>query len=186
LQGSLLNGRIGTMSYHLETSADGVKSIEFLLGRGADVNAPGGKYGHALQAAAYMGRMACARALVGAGARVNAEGGFYGNALQAARVGEDPHQMVDYLLEAGAKVQPPGPKFEAVLARVRERLNGQEHAEDLQEFQQYLWHSYSDNPAHSLVQDSENGSIDTPEPYVDAFTGWWTNVPPMWKVLWDS
>ena len=57
---------------------------EWLLKTGADVNAEGGKYGNALQAASYGGNEVMVRLLLEKGANVNAEGGEYGNALQAA------------------------------------------------------------------------------------------------------
>jgi ankyrin repeat protein len=58
-----------------------------LLEQGADLNLSGGKYGNALQAAAYKGHEAVVRLLIERGADVNAEGGLYGCALQAAAAG---------------------------------------------------------------------------------------------------
>jgi hypothetical protein len=58
--------------------------VELLLGKGADVNVQGGRYGNALQAASYKGHSAIVELLLGKGADVNAHGGYYGNALQAA------------------------------------------------------------------------------------------------------
>ncbi|KAK4117923.1 hypothetical protein N657DRAFT_584570, partial [Parathielavia appendiculata] len=55
-----------------------------LLDNGADVNAQGGQYGTALQAAASKGEMEIVRLLLDNGADVNAQGGEYGTALQAA------------------------------------------------------------------------------------------------------
>ncbi|KAF2729999.1 hypothetical protein EJ04DRAFT_446072 [Polyplosphaeria fusca] len=46
-----------------------------LLDKGADVNAQGGRYGNALQAASYGGHEAVVKMLLDAGADVNAQGG---------------------------------------------------------------------------------------------------------------
>jgi Ankyrin repeats (3 copies) len=51
---------------------------------GADVNAQGGYYGNALQAASSRGHDKVVEVLLAKGANVNAQGGRYGNALQAA------------------------------------------------------------------------------------------------------
>lgn len=55
-----------------------------LLDKGADVNAQGGDYGNALQAASYGGHREIGTLLSDKGADVNAQGGLYGNAPQAA------------------------------------------------------------------------------------------------------
>ncbi|KAF5351444.1 hypothetical protein D9758_013510 [Tetrapyrgos nigripes] len=66
-------------------SYTGLKSVVmYTLEKGADVNAQGGEYGNALQAASRSGHLEVVRALLEKGADVNAQGGFYGNALQAA------------------------------------------------------------------------------------------------------
>ena len=49
-----------------------------------DINAQGGWYGNALQAASAQGHEAIVRQLLDKGADINAQGGRYGNALQAA------------------------------------------------------------------------------------------------------
>jgi ankyrin repeat protein len=59
--------------------------VRLLLDRGANVNAQGGRYGSALQAALYGGHESVVRLLVERGADVNAQGGEYGNALQDGR-----------------------------------------------------------------------------------------------------
>ncbi|KAF2135059.1 uncharacterized protein K452DRAFT_112047, partial [Aplosporella prunicola CBS 121167] len=61
-----------------------VRSVEYLLDKGADVNAQGGKYYNALQAVSYEGHEKIVQMLLDKGADVNAQGGYYGNALQAA------------------------------------------------------------------------------------------------------
>jgi len=67
-----------------------------LLDEGANVNAQGGRYSNALQAASFRGHEAVVRLLVDKGANVNAQGGSYGNALQAAS--ERCHEAVVRLL----------------------------------------------------------------------------------------
>jgi hypothetical protein len=74
---------------------------KLLLDQGADVNARGGRYSNALQAASAEGHEQVVKMLLNAGANVNAQGGFCGNALQAALVGGH-QQVVKTLLEAGA------------------------------------------------------------------------------------
>ncbi|KAI6787797.1 hypothetical protein KC320_g9202, partial [Hortaea werneckii] len=53
------------------------------VNKGAEVNAQGGEYGNALQAALEWGFRETVQLLLDKGAEVNAEGGWYGNALQA-------------------------------------------------------------------------------------------------------
>ena len=66
-----------------------------------DVNAQGGVYGSALQAASYYDRDRAVEVLLSKGANVNAQGGPHGNALQAAlKFGF--HQIVELLLSKGA------------------------------------------------------------------------------------
>ncbi|MCJ1271167.1 Ankyrin-2 [Lobaria immixta] len=60
------------------------KTVEILIKAGADVNAVGGHYGSALQAAAFRGSKEIVEILIKAGADVSAVGGHYGSALQAA------------------------------------------------------------------------------------------------------
>jgi ankyrin repeat protein len=72
-----------------------------LLHKGADVNAQGGFYGSALQAASAQGRLKVVEMLLQKGADVNAQCGHYGNALQAASV-EEREEVVEMLLQKGA------------------------------------------------------------------------------------
>jgi hypothetical protein len=74
-----------------------------LLNKGADVNAQGGYYGNALQAALYRGHEQVVKMLLNKGADVNAQGGHYGNALQAASA-RGHEQVVKMLLDKGANV----------------------------------------------------------------------------------
>ena len=57
---------------------------EWLLTQGAEVNAQGGRYGNALQAASALGYDPVVRLLLDRGAEVNAQGGAYENPVQAA------------------------------------------------------------------------------------------------------
>ena len=59
--------------------------VELLLGKGADVNAQGGHYGNALQAASDGGHEKVVELLLGKGADVNAQGGDYGNQTEATK-----------------------------------------------------------------------------------------------------
>lgn len=62
--------------------------LEFLLDHYPDinVNAEGGKFGSALQTAAYAGQPESVKLLIQKGANVNAQGGEYKNALNAATI----------------------------------------------------------------------------------------------------
>ena len=78
-----------------------------ILEAGADVNAQGGEYGNALQAASVRGYDRVVELLLGKGADVNAQGGEYGNAFQAASFrGHD--RIVELLLVKGADVNAQG------------------------------------------------------------------------------
>ena len=74
-----------------------------LLENGEDVNAQGGFYGNALQAASSEGHEAIVKLLIEKGADVNAQGGRYGNALQAASL-EGHEAIAKLLIEKGADV----------------------------------------------------------------------------------
>lgn len=77
------------------------EAVKLLLRYGANVNAIGGMYGTALQAACHYGHEPTVRALLEAGADVNLQGGYHGDALQAAaRYGRA--GLVQILLDAGA------------------------------------------------------------------------------------
>ena len=80
-----------------------VQCIQLLLDHGADINATCGKYGTALQAAAFNYRIHSIRLLLDKGADVNAEGGEYGTALQAASYACH-LEVVKELLSNGANV----------------------------------------------------------------------------------
>ncbi|KAL1984494.1 hypothetical protein VTN96DRAFT_9093 [Rasamsonia emersonii] len=91
-----------------------------LLEKGADVNAQGGYYGNALQAALARGYKEIMAMLLEKGADVNAQGGYYGNALQAA-LARGYKEIMAMLLEKGADVNAQGGYYgnalQAALAR---------------------------------------------------------------------
>ena len=73
-----------------------------LLENDADVNAQGGKYGNALQAASYQGSEAIVKLLIESGADINAQGRFYSSVLQAASY-RGSEAVVKLLIELNAK-----------------------------------------------------------------------------------
>ncbi|OAG39695.1 hypothetical protein AYO21_06163 [Fonsecaea monophora] len=73
----------------------------------ADVNAQGGYYGNALQAASEHGHEKVVQILLEKGADVNVQGGYYGNVLQAASM-HGHEKVVQILLEKGADVNVQG------------------------------------------------------------------------------
>ncbi|RAR05617.1 HET-domain-containing protein [Stemphylium lycopersici] len=120
----LYNPELAWRGPHLEKDANsillplyyaallGISTVtRLLLDHGAEVNAQGGQYGNALQAASSGGHEQIAassggheqivKALLDYGAKVNAQGGVYGNALQAAS-SRGHKQIVKALLHAGA------------------------------------------------------------------------------------
>ena len=89
------------------------RMLKIILHNAADVNAQGGYFGNALQAAAYGGSKETVQLLLDAGADVHAQGGQYGNALQAAAA--SPYggwkETVQLLLDAGADVNAQGGEY---------------------------------------------------------------------------
>ncbi|CAN9393024.1 unnamed protein product [Alternaria alternata] len=83
---------------------------ELLLDKGADVNAQGGRYGNALQAASAKGHEQVVKTLLKAGANVDAQSEDYGNSLQAASY-EGHELIVKMLLENKADVNAQGGKY---------------------------------------------------------------------------
>ncbi|KAJ7041582.1 ankyrin repeat-containing domain protein, partial [Mycena alexandri] len=84
------------------------------LNKGANINAAGGFYGGALQAAAAEGHTAIVAALLEKGANVNAAGERYGSALQAAAAGGHT-ETVATLLKKGADVNAAGERYGSAL-----------------------------------------------------------------------
>jgi ankyrin repeat protein len=81
--------------------------VQLLVDKGADVNAQGGEYGNALQAASERGHEQVVKTLLDKGANVNAQGVVYGNALQAASA-RGYEQVVKMLLDKGANINAQG------------------------------------------------------------------------------
>ena len=75
-----------------------------------DVNAQGGEYGNALQAASARGHEKVVQILLDKGAGVNAQGGEYSNALQAASA-HGHEKVVQMLLDKGADVNAQGGSY---------------------------------------------------------------------------
>jgi hypothetical protein len=90
-----------------------------LLEKGANVNAQGGYYGSALQAASAQGHEAVVALLLENGADANMQGGWYGNALCAASV-RGHEAVVALLLEKGAEVNARGGYYESALQAASE------------------------------------------------------------------
>ncbi|KAI5357718.1 Putative NACHT nucleoside triphosphatase, heterokaryon incompatibility [Septoria linicola] len=88
--------------------------VHKLLSNGANVNAQGGFYGNALQAAAGEGHLETAKMLVKKGADINAQGGFYGNALRAALL-VDHKTLAEMLIQSGADLSDLGSEGDYVL-----------------------------------------------------------------------
>src|ERR1700722_13688907 len=89
-------------------SLSGLSEVcNMILRRTGDINAQGGLYGNALQAASCGGHEAVIQLLLENGADVNAQGGRYGNALQAASY-RGHAAVIQLLLENGADVNAQG------------------------------------------------------------------------------
>ncbi|KAJ5959859.1 Pfs NACHT and Ankyrin domain protein [Penicillium vulpinum] len=82
-------------------------SARVFIGKGADINAQGGRYGHALQAASFQGDQEIVKLLLDKGADINAQGGDYGHALQAAS-SRGYQEIVKLLLDRGADINAQG------------------------------------------------------------------------------
>ena len=84
-----------------------VDTIRLLVDNGSNVNAQGGRYGNALQAAAFGGNIKAIHLLLDKGADINAQGGEYGNPLQAAAYGGE-IEVTRLLLDNGSNVNAQG------------------------------------------------------------------------------
>ena len=110
LNESLLGSEVAQPLYY--AASVGVSEVvkQILVDARAEVNAQGGQYGNALQAASWHGHEKVVQMLLSAGADVNAQGGEYGNALQTASWHSD-EKVVQMLLSAGADVNAQGGKY---------------------------------------------------------------------------
>ena len=88
----------------------GLPNLLRMILEGADVNAQGGRYGNALQAASVRGDREIVQLLLDAGADINAQGGEHDTALQAASHCEH-REIVQLLLNTGADVNAQGGFF---------------------------------------------------------------------------
>ena len=102
--------------------------MQLLLEKGADVNAQGGEYGNALQAAMWEGCEAVVQLLLEKGADINAQGGKYGNALQAASW-EGHEAVLQLLLEKGADVNAQDGQYGNALQMVSVRTCHRDYGE---------------------------------------------------------
>jgi ankyrin repeat protein len=91
-----------------EHSGEGnTEIVQMLLDAGTNVNAQGGQYGNALQAASVGGHKEIVQLLLDKDADVNAQGGYHDNALQAASAGGH-EEIVQLLLDKDANVNAQG------------------------------------------------------------------------------
>jgi ankyrin repeat protein len=98
-----------TPLYHacFNTNLDTAK---LLLNTKAEVNAQGGDFGNALQAASYKGHEPIVKLLLKSGADVNARGGVFDHALNAAS-SRDHEPVLKLLLSSGADVNAQGGEY---------------------------------------------------------------------------
>lgn len=74
--------------------------MQIQLDKGANINAQGGEYGNALQAASFRGYKKVVTMLLDKGANINTQGGHFNNALQAASSGGHDISTVPYPVPA--------------------------------------------------------------------------------------
>jgi ankyrin repeat protein len=84
-----------------------IKAVKYLLSKGADVNAQGGRYSSALQVASSGGHEKIVELLLGRGADVDAQGEWHGSALYAA-LSRGLEKIVEVLLGRGSDVDAQG------------------------------------------------------------------------------
>ncbi|KAJ7114736.1 ankyrin repeat-containing domain protein [Mycena epipterygia] len=106
--------RNGTSPLYMCSLLGYMEGVYFLPEVGADVNAAGGTYGSALQAASFKGHTDVVHLLLEKGADVNTVGGEYGSALQAASANSNT-DVVRLLLEKGADVNAAGGYYGSAL-----------------------------------------------------------------------
>jgi hypothetical protein len=98
--------------------------VQWLLEKGADVNARSGDSCSALLLASSGGHDQIVQRLLKEGADVNPQGGYYGSAIQAA-VGEGHDQIVQWLLGKGADVNTQGGHYGSALQAAVVKGHGQ-------------------------------------------------------------
>jgi ankyrin repeat protein len=96
-------GKYGSALQAAAASKYSIGVVNQLLNASTIINAQDGEFGNSLQAATKRRNKEVMKLLIGAGADVNAPGGKYGNALQQAAAIEDNDEVVQLLLDAGAK-----------------------------------------------------------------------------------
>ena len=102
-------------------SLAGLKRIvSDLIDRSGDINAQGGGYGNALQAACARGHFSVAKLLLDRGVEVNAKGGYYGNALQAT-CANGHESLAQKLISCGADVNAQSGHLDSALQAACER-----------------------------------------------------------------
>jgi hypothetical protein len=94
--------------------------LALLLEHRANINAQGGYFGTALQAAAYRGSTDIVALLLEHGANINAQGGYFGTALQAA-ADRGSTDIVALLLQRGANINAQGGRFGTALQAAADR-----------------------------------------------------------------
>jgi ankyrin repeat protein len=107
------------MPYKPQHGEENWESCRFFLEKGANVDAAGGYYGSALQAAAANGNLRVVSLFLEKGANVNAAGGYYGSALQAAAA-NGYLEVVSLLLENEANINAKGGRYGSALGAATE------------------------------------------------------------------
>ncbi|KAL9133097.1 MAG: hypothetical protein Q9175_005728 [Cornicularia normoerica] len=90
-------------SLYYASGAGLLESVKMLLGKGADINAPGGEFGSSLIFALTGGYTEIVQLLLEKGADINAQDAVYGNALTAAST-KGYTEIVQLLLKKGANI----------------------------------------------------------------------------------
>lgn len=85
-----------------------------MIDKGSNINAPGGDYDTALQAASFCDCKEIVQLLIANGADVNDQGGQYNTALQAAAY-QGHEEIVELLFEKGADVNAQGGRYNSAL-----------------------------------------------------------------------
>jgi ankyrin repeat domain-containing protein 50 len=105
--GAEVNAQAGYYGTALQAAAilGHEKVVQLLLDNKAEVNAQGGRYGNALQAAAYHSHKNIVKTIIDKQCDINKEDSQGRLALYLAMRGNQ-HDMIDYLLDIGARLDP--------------------------------------------------------------------------------